>query len=39
MICPHCLEESLTPYMGGQFGTYFCKSCEYIGAVYFEKDE
>jgi hypothetical protein len=39
MICPDCREKSLTPYMGGQFGKYICKNCDYIGPVYLVEDK
>ena len=38
-ICPNCESTNITLYMGGQFGTYECKDCNYIGAFVIEKDE
>jgi len=40
LICPVCKEKnSLTPYMGGQFGTSICKACGYIGAIILEEEK
>jgi transposase-like protein len=38
--CPTCKEKnSMTPYMGLQFGKYICKKCEYIGAIVLEEED
>lgn len=37
MICPKCKSEKITLYMGGQFGKYECKDCEYIGPLIIEE--
>lgn len=34
--CPVCKSEDITTYMGGQFGTYICKKCGYIGPLVIE---
>ena len=37
MYCPKCKQQTLTLYMGGNFGTYLCKTCEYIGPLFIEE--
>ena len=36
--CPVCKTSTITQYMGAQFGKYFCKKCEYVGALVLEED-
>ncbi len=36
-VCPMCKSENITLYMGGQFGKYICKDCDYIGPLIIEK--
>ncbi len=35
--CPNCKSSDITPYVGGQFGTYECKNCGYTGALLMEE--
>ena len=36
--CPNCKSSNITPYVGGQFGTYDCKKCGYVGAILIEEE-
>lgn len=36
--CPNCKSEKITLYMGGQFGKYICKKCNYLGPIVVEED-
>ncbi|MFH1376152.1 MAG: hypothetical protein ABIH25_00795 [Candidatus Woesearchaeota archaeon] len=36
--CPICKSTNITLYMGGQFGKYQCKDCDYIGTIIIEED-
>ena len=36
--CPICkAKNSMTPYMGLQFGKYICKKCSYVGSLVIEE--
>ncbi len=37
--CPNCGSTDVTLYLGGQFGTYICKNCGYIGPLILEEDK
>ncbi|MFC1648465.1 hypothetical protein ACFL1B_03315 [Nanoarchaeota archaeon] len=39
MICPQCTSNNITAYMGGQFGKWQCKDCNYIGALILEEED
>jgi len=36
--CPKCKSSDVTFYMGGQFGQYKCKKCDYVGALIIEEE-
>lgn len=36
-ICPACKSTNITLYMGGHFGTYLCKECNYTGPLILEE--
>mgnify|MGYP004343523351 CR=1 FL=1 len=38
-ICPICKSNKIMLYMGGHFGKYECKKCNYVGNLILEKDE
>ena len=35
-LCPKCHSTNIDLYMGGQFGKYICKKCNYIGNLILE---
>ena len=37
-ICPVCKSKNVTLYMGGPFGKYQCKKCNYIGNLILDKE-
>lgn len=34
--CPICKSSDINLYMGGQFGSYECKKCGYVGSLVIE---
>ena len=37
--CPKCKSENITLSMGGVFGKWECKDCDYLGPIVVEQDK